>query len=553
MSSCVDFLKQYAFSVVIEHPDLGEIGRAELKFGNGSWAHVAFESFTSIARLGDQSSHRKLIATTPVGENFTLFDCKCTGFSVFATFVLTGKTEDLFKKITIKYHELPEWFFQNQHLSGDPGRAIEWKNTPEHIDAFVKTSKEHLRITSASAFKSKTSGPSITITESVLLTIETLGDDFSLDDLREKPIELSSLLSILIGQPFSISSMSVIDSKDSHAFTYFPSFKIQDAEEQEQVSWTRGLLWKATLDGKWQTVIENYYKSAHRKVTWRRLAGMQRYEGFWEYKIFGFVSILDYYVSQVSEKCKVPKTATSKLCQKEIDRVVSALSSITSEDQRKKIADELKKLEMKALSFAAKFNHAISATDQDVVKIIAISDDDFTLIKETRNKIAHGDELPLKEGDFQRIHTLINKIALLLTHWAFMDFGLSKDDFVNALRMTHNPMRLSAQLNSMHLARVTGTAKFFTISKREFRKISTLKGIGSGACFNELKNGNFKFSETRTKLYKDWMKDVSRSTGVFTHEDIFHVEKGNVSYAGEAYALCGSDSLQLHSAFFFTK
>ena len=89
--------------------------------------------------------------------------------------------------------------------------------------------------------------------------------------------------------------------------------------------------------------------------------------------------------------------------------------------------------------------------------------------------------------------------------------------------------------------------------KTEFRKISDLKGISSGTCFNELKNGNFEFSEARTKMYRDWSKDTARPTRVFSHEGIFRVEKGSVSYEGEAYALCGKDSLQLHAAFFFSQ
>ena len=40
---------------------------------------------------------------------------------------------------------------------------------------------------------------------------------------------------------------------------------------------------------------------------------------------------------------------------------------------------------------------------------------------------------------------------------------------------------------------------------------------------------------------------------MISYEDIFHVEKEGVSYASEAYACCGDDSLQLHSAFFFAQ
>ena len=119
--------------------------------------------------------------------------------------------------------------------------------------------------------------------------------------------------------------------------------------------------------------------------------------------------------------------------------------------------------------------------------------------------------------------------------------------------MTHNPLRFGAQLNAMHLAKVTKTANFFKVSRKEFQKISKIKGISANACFNELRNGSFQYSEERTKIYNDWLKDTSRPAGLFSHEGIFHVKKEVVSYAGEAYAMCGEGNLQLYSVFFFAR
>lgn len=60
----IDFFLLHTFDVHITHPDLGDIGRATLTFGNGSQAHLEFDDISSVSRLAAQRSHRELLATS---------------------------------------------------------------------------------------------------------------------------------------------------------------------------------------------------------------------------------------------------------------------------------------------------------------------------------------------------------------------------------------------------------------------------------------------------------------------------------------------------------
>ena len=443
---------------------------------------------------------------------------------------------------------MSDWFFHPQRIEVDPGRVAEWKNSARHLDVSVKTANEDFRIKSDSEFDTKVSGASLSVIEHVAFSIETMGADFPLDDLRERPIEFASLLSILIGHPLSISSIRIVDGKGEHAYIYYPSFK-HDVREEPR-SWAEFLLKKPSLDGKWQEVIERFYKSAHRKLTWRRLAGLQRYEGFWEYRIVGYVSILDYYVNQRFSRRNAGFAVPTrpKLTGKDIRKVLRALSSVTTEEVREAIKEELKKIEREDSNLSVKFEHAIKDTDQDIAKIFDFSQEEFKEIRIARDQVAHGLEFT---GEFQRLHNLVDKVSLLLTYWAFEDFGLTKEDFVRGLTVFHAPIRQGAKLNEMEFARVAGTARFLPVSRREFSRISALKGRAIGVCLDEQKNGNFRFSASRTKAYRNWLENTSKAPGLIAWNDVFHVKEGTVTSAGSAYLTCGKDSLNLHSVFLF--
>jgi hypothetical protein len=66
-------------------------------------------------------------------------------------------------------------------------------------------------------------------------------------------------------------------------YAYFPYFERKP--ETKDWSWPRFLLQKASVESRWQTVFENFYRSEYRKVAWARMAEMLRYDSFWEYKV----------------------------------------------------------------------------------------------------------------------------------------------------------------------------------------------------------------------------------------------------------------------------
>ena len=193
----------------------------------------------------------------------------------------------------------------------------------------------------------------------------------------------------------------------------------------------------------------------------------------------------------------------------------------------------------------------MASTDDDVVKIINISDENFKLIKKVRDNVAHGNEIGLDHSELQQISVVISRIELLLTYWAFIDFGLSKMDFLKGLNNPFNRLRNLTQINAKHLARVTGTAEFFQVSPEVFRALSSRKGIGALACFLEGPNRDIEFSDQFMQMQRDWQS--ARHTGMFTADQIFGVSLAAVRNVNHMYVECGEETLEFHGTYVFNK
>ena len=88
---------------------------------------------------------------------------------------------------------------------------------------------------------------------------------------------------------FTLPKVGSITLSLTHAF-YFQSFE-QRPRDLSGDFWLQCFLRKEVLDGRWPAVLERYFRDHERRDLWRRLVGMWRYEGYWEYKLVGFVSL----------------------------------------------------------------------------------------------------------------------------------------------------------------------------------------------------------------------------------------------------------------------
>jgi len=553
MTEAMNFATLYELNVKLVDDEFGELGPARLRFGAGRLALISFGLLSAPTLVPDRGRRGVLRATTSEGARFTLFSCKRIGASFWAELVVAGDVAGAFKRIEIRYSDISEWFCPWKPLSGEVGKSVSWMNPIEHLAATVRTGGEEFAVTTRSETSITQSGEDQIFHEHVLFCLEKGHGHFNQQDVQTKALELEHLLSILIALPLSIVSVRVTCENDIEHMAYFSTWKPLKRDADDTDSPARFFISEKSIHHHWERIFTRYFASPYRKISWSRLAGMQHYEGFWEYRALGYVTLLDKYVdmqyrsAKRSMKIKVP---VEPMRQARWNSTLDAISPRLGRGQRDAINRAVNELfsRKREPTFAEKWRCAIDGTDEDVVKIVAITDDDFELIKKVRNTVAHGKAFDFPEEDMERIDSIVTRIALLMTYWAFADVGLTNDDFFRCLSTTHNELRFRARPDVKHIARMTKPQSFFTVSTDRFKQLSSIKRIRVNPCFSKDSSGQLKYSEKYSAAYRKWLTDPSASYKMAEWSEIFGVAKERISYMDSAYIECGDESIEVTCA-----
>jgi hypothetical protein len=543
----VDFSKEYEYDVEVYGDDLGVLGEGELSFGGGGLVRVSFEPIKGFRSL---EGGAVLKAKTKNGLCFTLFNCTCSDYSLYADFVVAGDVKSGFNYFELKYGDISDWFLRGQTVKGEVGESISWSNPVPQMSVCLTAGDENFSLRTVTVGSITRSGEDHIIHEHTCFVFERGEGEFSLDEIKNKSFELSTLLSILIACPVSVVNMRVGCGEGYPMSVYFPSFKSVE-RDSSGAFWLSCFTSRASLDGKWQSVFERYYSSPYRRSSWVRLAGMQRYEGFWEFKVLGYVSLLDEYVTNFA---KINNQKATRAENKRVTRLLVQLKSLQVPLDGKQFegVESLVKsifLVSRDLTFREKYDYAISSTDENIVKIVNLTDEDFVLIKEVRDKIAHGETPDLVDSSYQEIHLIVEKLALLMTYWAHVDLGFSSSDFAGALMWTHNRLHFNPGLNKVHLQRITNAAQFITVSDELFEMFASGKRAVLNACFTQNVNGEISYSESYMSIWNAWVRDRSRHRGHQKMSDIFGVEPDRLNHVGTLYLECAGKLKELHGVY----
>lgn len=541
--------KKYKYDVEVYCNDQGALGGGCLSFGDGGLISISFD-FNERYKFA-QKKFCVLKAKAKGGHCFTLFDCTVENNLLFADFVALGDVESGIKSFEVKYGAISDWYLHGRYVRGTIGESIEWINPIPQLKVCIKTAEEDFSLRTDTFGSLTRTGENHVIHEHTRFIFDRDGGEFSVAEVKEKSFELSALLSVLTANPISIVNVWLgLGEKCSLVPIYYPAFKELDRDASNGAFWLSCLVQRQSLEGKWQLVFEKYYASPFRKVSWVRLAGMQRYEGFWEFKILGYVSLLDQYVTSFSA---VHGKKAAKAENKKVVTFAQKLKAVkpplnNSQIEAVRLLAESNFPVPRKLTFREKYDYVISFTDNDILKVVDLTDDDFCLIKDVRDAIAHGDAPDLTGSSYQEIHCIVEKIALLMTYWAHSDFGFSAADFLDSLKYTHNRLSFNPRLNKIHLDRATGTGQFVPVSEVLFEKFSCGDGPLINACFTQDSKGELKYSAEYKAVYEAWLRDRApeRKKDIL---DVFEVAPDRLRFVDPMYLECGDRIKKIHSVY----
>lgn len=437
-----------------------------------------------------------------------------------------------------------------------PFRRIEEKLNREtancdglkQIDVTVEADAQSFKLTTETVLRVNRKGEDHIVHEHVLFNFERIDGKFSVKDIKEKSHELSTLLSILTAIPLYLVNVLVVGENNESYYAFFSSFKKPERDPSSR-SWATYFARKSLLDGRWQLVLDNYYHSPFRKISWVRLAGMQRYDGFWEYKALGYVSLLDRYVGQRSVDQKRKPSKGKELKGTKVHTALKRVAPALSDEQESAVFSVIAEIFLKNgdLSFGERYRYVLGTMNRDICAIINFTNDDFAKIKEIRDAVAHGDAPDLIEADYGRVGVIVSKIALMLTYWAFIDFGMSDEDFLNCFQ-SHSQLHARADIDRIRLARVTNSAGFYQVSEEKIDEFFKIKNIKVQPCFVQNSDGGIEYSEDHSAALQAWY--LKRIPGEIPIAQIFGQSKDKIKYWGQAYIEAGPKRLELIQAYF---
>jgi len=547
------FAEEHTHAVKLHHEELGDLGDGKLTFGGSQQVSAQLSMLNPLPHSEDKYPLGVVRAIDDRGKHYALCGSVAYGDTIYADYLIMGDVSDLqFDRVDIRYSDISEWFLQWRKIKGTVGETLTWERLPQDIDATFVDAGRQFNLKTEYVGSLNHRGEDHVVHEHVEFSVRPATGEITLDEAREKAMQLACLFSILIAHPISIIDVCLRTTSQRFCRLYFPTFKPITRDLSNDRFLLKCFIQKHFLDSQWQAILQNYFLSAHRKVRWTRLAGMQRYDDFWEYKALGYVTLLDSYVThhagQQEGGTVPPSSRKMNTLAAELKKCLPVLSGAATTS----ILDTVSRIFSfrKGQSFSHNYQSTIKSADPDVVKIIAISDQDFKLIKKLRDNVAHGNETGLDDDEFQKIDVIVSRIELLLTYWAFMDFGLSKMDFLKGLNNPFTRLRTHTQIDAKHLARVTGTAEFFQVSPQTFSALSQ-KGAVAFACFLEGPNREIVFSDHFMQIHRDWQN--ARRAGMFTADQIFGVSLDVVRSVNHIYIECGEETLEFHGTYVFNE
>lgn len=440
----VGFLDEFSVDVEVFTTSGTVVGSGNLSIKNNSAPQVGFDFRKNISKFIKQT----VFICKSEKYSYQLLDCDVLDGTIITRVLVRGnKRRAKFKKVNLLFQGLSQWMDTNVKFELTDSEIVKTRET-RVFNAEVDFGDRRFSLCNEHWCETKHVGANNhQISQYTLLTIEAKNFSWSVSELIAIISDIRTFFTLLLG--CSIGVEYVLDASDENAkqSIYFLNATRDSNKDilQRECFVSSSSLFK---EDRWQELLQGYFSSKNEQYrnVWARISGMLSYEGFWEYRILAYVSLVDRYVSIYA---KNEERSLSDNQFKKHRRVArTALESIKSEcslegEQREvfnavidsmciQINQNIKNTSIP--SFSDKFDLIISSIDQNIFDVLGFRDDDFKRLKKVRNSVAHGDEPKIQsEGDITHEVTVTNKIALLLRYWVFMDMGFTHSDFIEFL------------------------------------------------------------------------------------------------------------------------
>lgn len=484
------------------------VGEGELCFSKEIVPSVSFGLRANISKFSKNTFFR---CEATVGT-YTLFNCEVVDNTILPKLIVKGGRDknNRFKKISVLLQGVSEWMdsdsqfkITNQEIIRKLEQKVFNVDVLDSDGRLFSISSEHWCETKRHEANSHL------LKIYTMITCEVKTGYWSVLELIKKTHDVRTFFSLLLG--FSVGVEYVLDRTHPNRTksVYFLNATTEKNPVPRSIDCfvSSAYLFK---QNKWADILKNFFNvnAVVFNDVWSRVAGLLSYDGFWEYRIFAYVSLVDKYVSLRS------KTSDKELPGKKFKN-------------------------SRFLSFAEKFEHTMSKMNAAIREIIDLSDKDFNHLKKLRNAIAHGDSPSTKnDGDITYEVILNSKLALLLLYWVYSDLGFCDKDFIVFLSNWFYPTTRQASLNTQTLDKALGRHFYLNTNKTNFAEAKKQQ-FGCLVLDYIKRSDSYRVNKKATARLEGWHRNFDKSRKRSVEEELMSIvdtsRVKNIAYVVLAY------------------
>ncbi|WP_298770794.1 HEPN domain-containing protein [uncultured Shewanella sp.] len=555
----IGFLDEFSVDVEVFTSFGSVVGNGNLSVKKNSTPQISFDFRIDISKFLNQKSF------TCKSEKYTyqLLDCDVLNDVIIPRFLIRGKkTRTKFKKVNLLFQGLSQWMDTDGKFELSDNKIIKTRES-KVFNTEIVTGERRFSLSNEHWCEIKSVGANNNqIYEYTLLTVEAKNFSWSSAELLEIISDIRTFFTLLLGHYTGLEY--VLDASDNNSIDsiYFLNATRDVSKEilqRECFAQSSQLFYKE----RWQGILQGYFSSRNDQYRnlWSRISGMLSYEGFWEYRILAYVSLVDRYVSLYAENEE--KSLSKKQFKKYRRAARSSLEFIKSEceikdENERKIFDDVINSMCKQIgeniqntsiaSFNEKFDLALSKTNNNIIEILDFDKNDFNHLKRIRNCVAHGDEPTIEnDGDITYEVTITNKLALLLRYWAFVDIGFSFSEFIAYLTNWMYPITRQARISKSALDAASGNYHFIKVNKTNFKRAKQYRN--NCLVFDYVKaSDTLRVNILATEQARSLRLNPNRKNRTIEEELMTVVDTKkvhNIAYFSNLYIKYESDQLQI--------
>lgn len=224
----------------------------------------------------------------------------------------------------------------------------------------------------------------------------------------------------------------------------------------------------------WDTIFNNYFSKKSFREIWCRIVPSlsDKLIGYWEHNILSVVVTLEMYCELIS------KGHGHKLNTVQFNALKEQLTEVLTNFEKTEelsvddislihnLAGAIKQLKNTShATLQNKYDFLMERTSLQIRDVIGFSEVDFNIIKKLRNSVAHGTMYKtVEEGEITKELEIKDKLLVLLMYFVFNELGFSDIQIAQLFDRTRNEIIMRAGLNEKARDRITGNAKFITLS-----------------------------------------------------------------------------------------